>query len=207
MENFDRKSHWDNIYTTKDLENCSWYQPDPVTSLELIERSGVSKSAKIIDIGGGDSYLADRLLEKGYTDITVLDISEVALFRAKERLEDQSGKVKWIVGDATQYTLTEKYDLWHDRAAFHFLTDLNDVNSYAATAKKALRDGGILVVGTFSENGPKKCSGIKIEQYSQEDLSNAFPDGFKRIGCINVDHLTPFNTTQNFTFCSFRKGV
>jgi SAM-dependent methyltransferase len=207
MENFDRKKHWENIYSTKELENCSWFQPTPLKSLEFIEQSGITKSSKIIDIGGGDSFLADSLLEKGYTDITVLDISETALERAKQRLGNKASQVKWVVGDAASFAPSNKYDLWHDRAAFHFLTYQNDVNSYIVTAKNALNDRGVLVIGTFSENGPKKCSGIDIKQYSAEGLSKAFEDSFKKLKCVNVDHPTPFNTTQNFTFCSFQKLV
>lgn len=205
MENFDRKKHWENIYSTKELENCSWYQPNPITSLKFIEQAGISKSAKIIDIGGGDSYLPDRLLEKGYTDITVLDISEAALERAKQRLASQADKVKWIVSDVTQFTPTEKYDLWHDRATFHFLTDKKEVQNYFATAQNALKSGGILIIGAFSENGPQKCSGIDIRQYTPNKLSKIFQKGYTQLKCINTDHPTPFNTIQNFTFCSFRK--
>jgi len=207
MENSDRKKHWENIYTTKELENCSWFQPTPITSLEFIEQSEISKSSKIIDIGGGDSFLTDSLLEKGYMDITVLDISEAALERAKQRLGDKANQVKWIVGDAVSFVPSEKYDLWHDRAAFHFLTDQNDVNNYAITAKNAFQETGVLIIGTFSENGPKKCSGIEIKQYSVEGLSKVFENDFKRLKCLNVDHATPFNTTQNFTFCSFQKSL
>ncbi|MCE3227805.1 MAG: SAM-dependent methyltransferase [Bacteroidetes bacterium] len=206
MESFDRKQHWENIYTTKELENCSWYEARPVTSLEFIEAAGISRTAKIIDIGGGDSFLADYLLEKGFSDITVLDISEASLERAKQRLGNKAHKVKWIVGDAAKFTPSEQYDLWHDRAAFHFLTDEQDVKNYVETAKMALRNEGILVIGTFSENGPKKCSGINIKQYSQDGLTNTFESGFKKLRCLNVDHPTPFNTTQNFIFCSFKKA-
>lgn len=207
MESFDRKNHWENIYATKESAHCSWYQPNPITSLEFIEQSGIKKSARIIDIGGGDSYLADHLLEKGYTDITVLDISDAALSRAKQRLAGKADKIKWIVTDVTQFTPVEKYDLWHDRAAFHFLTGEKDVNRYAATAKNVLTEKGILIIGTFSENGPVKCSGIAIKQYSKDGLSNAFQDGFKRLKCLNVDHSTPFSNIQNFTFCLFKKSA
>ncbi|MDF2448982.1 MAG: SAM-dependent methyltransferase, partial [Bacteroidota bacterium] len=169
--------------------------------LEFIEQSGISKSSKIIDIGGGDSFLAESLLEKGYTDITVMDISEAALDRAKQRLGKKANQVTWVVGDAAIFTPPVKYDLWHDRAAFHFLTDPSDVRNYTVTANNALNERGIVVIGTFSESGPKKCSGINIKQYSEEDLSKTFENGFKRLTCVNVDHPTPFNTTQNFTFC------
>jgi SAM-dependent methyltransferase len=207
MENFDRKKHWDSIYNTKELESCSWFEANPLTSLEFIEQSGISKSSKIIDVGGGDSFLANSLLEKGYTDITVLDISAAALEKAKQRLGHKAKYIKWITGDAASFTPPDRYDLWHDRAAFHFLTDHSDVKHYAATVSNALNEHGILVIGTFSEIGPKKCSGIDIRQYSEEGLSKVFDNGFKRLKCLNVDHLTPFNTTQNFTFCSFQKSA
>lgn len=205
MENFDRKKHWETIYTTKELENCSWFQPVPLTSLEFIGECNISRQAKIIDIGGGDSFLADYLLEKGYTDITVLDISETALERAKKRLGEKAEKIKWLVGDAADFVPAEKYEVWHDRAAFHFLTDQQDIKKYVDTARNALVNGGVLVIGTFSESGPAKCSGIEIKQYSQEDLCAVFKDGFQKIKCMNADHSTPFNSIQHFTFCSFRK--
>lgn len=205
MENFDRKNHWETIYNTKELENCSWFQPTPVTSMEFIEESGISKTAKIIDIGGGDSFLVDNLLEKGFSDITVLDISEAALERVKKRLGNNAQKVKWMVGDAVGFPPSERYDFWHDRAVFHFLRDQADIAKYIVTVRNAINDNGIVVVGTFSEKGPSKCSGIEIKQYSEEDLSKAFESGFKRLKCLNVDHPTPFNTMQNFTFCSFKK--
>jgi ubiquinone/menaquinone biosynthesis C-methylase UbiE len=205
MENFDRKKHWENIYSTKELENCSWFQPKPLTSLSLIEASGIPKTARIIDIGGGDSFLADSLLERGFSDITVMDISEAALNRAKQRLGSNSDKIKWLMADAANFSAPEKYELWHDRAAFHFLTDMKDVQKYIASAEKSIIPGGTLIIGTFSETGPQKCSGIDIKQYSAEDLKRTFHPGFTPIQCINIDHPTPFNTSQNFNFCSFRK--
>jgi ubiquinone/menaquinone biosynthesis C-methylase UbiE len=205
MENFDRKEHWENIYSTKELETCSWFQPSPVTSLDFIEQAGITKDAKIIDVGGGDSFLVDSLLEKGYLDITVLDISELALNRAKERLGDKAHQVKWLVADAASFAPAVKYDLWHDRAAFHFLTDPSEVKKYTHTVYNGLNENGVLVVGTFSESGPKKCSGVEIKQYSEASLSNVFKNCFKKLKCVNVDHTTPTNANQNFTFCSFQK--
>lgn len=207
MEHFDRKKHWENIYSTKQLESCSWFQETPTSSLQFIEQSGISKSSKIIDIGGGDSFLADRLLENGYTNVTVMDISEAALERAKQRLGSKAENIKWIVGDAAHFNPSEKYDLWHDRAAFHFLTNERDVNHYVANVNSALHEKGVLIIATFSENGPKKCSGIDIKQYSVKSLSAVFEIGFKKLTSINVDHPTPFNTLQNFTFCSFQKST
>ncbi len=205
MENFDRKKHWENIYTTKKLKDVSWYQPTPTTSLDFIEQSGLAKNAKIIDIGGGDSFLVDNLLDKGYTDITILDISAAAIDRAKERLGEMTSKVKWIVADASTFVPTELYDFWHDRAAFHFLTSDEEISNYVYSAKIGLKEGGVLFVGTFSEQGPKKCSGIEIKQYSEESLRKLFSKGFNKKKCIIIDHATPFNTVQNFIFCSFEK--
>lgn len=205
MEDFDRQKHWENIYQTKQLNDVSWYQPTPETSLDLIKQYDVPTTAKIIDIGGGDSLLVDNLLDKGFQDITVLDISEAAMGRAKERLGDKAEKVKWLVADAAKFQPTEKYDFWHDRATFHFLTDEEEISSYLNTAQKNITPTGILVIGTFSEQGPNKCSGIEIKQYSENSMTERLKDFFEKIKCITVDHKTPFDTIQNFVFCSFRK--
>ena len=206
MKAFDRKKHWENIYTNKRLDEVSWYQPKPTTSIEFITQSGLPKNAKIIDVGGGDSLLTDHLLELGYTDITVLDISEAALERAKKRLGKKAGLVTWIVADAAHFEPSGKYDIWHDRAAFHFLTEENEINHYIQTIKKHLNKNGLLVVGTFSEQGPDKCSGIEIKKYSETSLSKRLQKFFEKIRCITVDHITPFNTIQNFLFCSFKQA-
>lgn len=205
MEDFNKKAHWENIYGTKQLNEVSWYQPVPEISLDFIHKFNLSKDAAIIDIGGGDSFLADSLLKEGYTDITVLDISEAALERAKARLGDKANKIHWIVDDASAFKAERQYDFWHDRAAFHFLNTKPEVDSYIANAANAIVAGGIAVIGTFSENGPKKCSGIEITQYSKEGLAQQFQKGFEVIECFNTDHKTPFDMIQNFTFCSFRK--
>ena len=205
MENFDRKKHWENIYTTKELCDVSWYQPTPATSLEFVKQFNVPTTAKIIDIGGGDSFLVDHLLDLGYKDITVLDISETAISRAKERLGSKADMVKWIVEDAAKFKPTEKYDFWHDRAAFHFLTQDNEIESYIDTVQKSINPTGVLVIGTFSENGPKKCSGIEIKQYSEITMTERLQKFFEKIKCITVDHKTPFDTIQNFIFCSFKR--
>lgn len=205
MENFDRKKHWENIYKTKEINEVSWFQPTPETSLGFFKQFKVKTAAKIIDIGGGDSFLVDNLLKLGYQDISVLDISEVAIERAKQRLGDKAKKVKWIVGDAASFKPTEKYDFWHDRAAFHFLTNEQEITNYLNTAQKHINPTGILVIGTFSEQGPKKCSGIEIKQYSETTMTDRLKKFFEKIRCITVDHKTPFDTIQNFVFCSFRK--
>ena len=205
MGNFDRKNHWENIYNTKELKDVSWFQVRPETSLDFFKQFNVPFTAKIIDIGGGDSLLVDHLLDLGYQDISVLDISESAIERAKIRLGQKANTVKWIVADAATFVPTEQYDFWHDRAAFHFLTEENEISNYLETAQKSINPKGILVIGTFSEQGPKKCSGIEIKQYSETSMTDRLKIFFEKIKCITVDHITPFDTIQNFVFCSFKK--
>ena len=205
MENFDRKKHWENIYQTKELKDVSWFQPTPETSLDFFKQFKVPTNAKVIDIGGGDSFLVDHLIDFGYQDISVLDISAAAIDKAKQRLGDKAKNVKWIVADAATFKPTEKYDFWHDRAAFHFLTDEQEISNYLQTAQESINPTGVLVIGTFSEQGPKKCSGIEIKQYSETSMTNRLKMFFEKIKCITVDHKTPFDTIQNFVFCSFRK--
>ena len=205
MENFDKKAHWEKIYQTKSLQEVSWFQPKPETSLNFFSEFKIAKDAKIIDIGGGDSLLVDHLLDLGYTDITVLDISEAALTKAKTRLGNRAGLVKWIEADAATFVSDVQYDFWHDRAAFHFLTSAQEIEHYLQTVQQSIRPNGILVMGTFSEQGPTKCSGIQIKQYSEKSMSDLLTDFFEKIKCITVDHRTPFETIQQFIFCSFRK--
>ena len=205
MESSERKKHWDSIYQSKELKDLSWFQPKPETSLEFFKQFDVPLTAKIIDVGGGDSLLVDCLLDLGYKDITVLDISDAALEKAKQRLGDRAGNVKWIVADAATFIPDEKYDFWHDRAAFHFLTLDEEIENYLNTVQQSIKPGGILVIGTFSEQGPKKCSGIEIKQYSEVSMTEQLNACFEKIRCITVDHKTPFDTIQNFVFCSFRK--
>lgn len=205
MSDFNRKNHWENIYQTKELNEVSWYQPTPTTSLNFIHKMNISKDSKIIDIGGGDSFLVDNLLEQGYKNITVLDISEAAIQKAKIRLGKNASKINWIVSDITQFEPTEKYDFWHDRAVFHFLTNENDINKYLELVRNNLNGNGKLLIGTFSETGPTKCSGIEIKQYSSELLKDTFKDILLPEFCENINHPTPFDTVQNFTFCGFSK--
>lgn len=205
MERFNRKKHWELIYETKELKDVSWFQPVPETSIDFFKQCNVSFTAKIIDIGGGDSLLVDHLLYLGYQDITVLDISEAAIARAKQRLGEKARNVNWIVADAVAFQPTEKYDFWQDRAAFHFLTDDQEVSHYLKTAQNHIKSNGVLVIGTFSENGPQKCSGITIRQYSETTMTDVFKKYFEKINCLRVDHKTPSNAIQNFVFCSFRK--
>lgn len=198
-----RKEHWENVYTTKQPHEVSWTQEKPATSLNFIAETNLDKSAKIIDIGGGDSRLVDFLLEEGYEDITVLDISAEALERAKKRLGTKAEKVNWIVSDITEFIPETTFDIWHDRATFHFLTTEEQIKAYTATVAKAVT--GYLIIGTFSENGPKKCSGLEIKQYTETTLEHQFSDTFKKLKCTTEDHITPFDTTQNFLFCSYKR--
>lgn len=162
-------------------------------------------SANIIDIGGGDSRLVDALLDKGYQNIWVLDISAASIEKAQKRTGADASKVHWIVSDVTEFIPPVKYHVWHDRAAFHFLTTEDKIASYVSIAENAIHPGGYLVLGTFSENGPTKCSGLEIRQYSEASMVARFAASFEKLRCLTEDHQTPFGTTQNFTFCSFRR--
>ncbi|MDN3691253.1 class I SAM-dependent methyltransferase [Chryseobacterium tructae] len=202
MNASNNKNHWENVYETKNPDQVSWTQKKPQTSLDFINSFGLGKEAKIIDIGGGDSNLVDFLLEEGYKNITVLDISAKALEKAKQRLGNKADQVKWIATDITAFEPTETYDIWHDRAAFHFLTTPQQVSAYIDIAEKNINH--FMVLGTFSKNGPAKCSGLDIQQYDEDSLSEKFEARFEKIECLFEDHTTPFETNQNFIFCSFK---
>lgn len=199
------KSHWEKIYATKRRDEVSWYQPTPRVSLDFIGELNIQKDAAIIDVGGGDSYLADNLLAAGFTDITVLDISEAAINRAKQRLAKDAERINWIVADINDLVVDKKFDCWHDRAAFHFLTTDKQIEKYLTIAQKHISRDGRMIIGTFSTSGPEKCSGLPIKQYSEQSLSGVLKKWFEKIKCITTDHITPFNTVQNFLFCSFKK--
>ena len=200
-----QKQHWEQVYKTKNPDQLSWTQSVPQTSLNFIHSFNLAKTDKIIDIGGGDSLLVDYLLQEGFTNITVLDISETALAKAKTRLGDKSKQDTWIVCDITDFKPDETYALWHDRAVFHFLTLENQIADYLNIVSNAVSD--YIVMGTFSKNGPEKCSGLPIKQYSELQLQNQFNKHFKKIKCLTEDHITPFGTKQNFLFCSFKKLI
>ncbi len=197
------KAHWEKVYETKQPHEVSWTQKVPQTSLQFILAAGLNKDAAIIDVGGGDSNLVDFLLQEGYSNITVLDISAKALERAQARLGEKASLVQWIEADIRSFVPTQPYDFWHDRAAFHFLTAPEDVNTYVNTVQAYVK--GYLAVGTFSENGPLKCSGLEIKQYSQASLTTLFEKDFEPLKCLNETHITPFGTSQHFTFCCFSK--
>lgn len=200
-----RKQHWETVYETKNPNEVSWTQEIPKTSLDFIHSFGLAKTAKIIDIGGGDSKLVDYLLDAGFENITVLDISGKALEKAKKRFGDKAQKVNWVVSDITEFEPNTSFDLWHDRATFHFLTTADQIEKYVAIAKNSV--SGFMTIGTFSNNGPTKCSGLDIKQYSEQTLTTALENGFEKLRCITEDHTTPFGTTQNFLFCSFKRQL
>jgi len=199
------KLHWEKIYDIKEEDELSWFQPYPKTSVEFLELFQLPLTANIIDIGGGDSHFVDALLGKGYQNIWVLDISEKAIERAKKRLGENSSKVHWIVSDIIDFQAPVHFDFWHDRAAFHFLTNEVSINKYVSIAEQAINKDGYLILGTFSEKGPDKCSGLEVMQYSETSMSQRFEIAFDRIKFIQEEHITPFNKVQNFLFCSFKK--
>lgn len=203
FEQQDDKDHWENVYETKNPDEVSWTQKIPQTSLDLIEESSKDKSSKIIDIGGGDSHLTDFLLEKGFKNISVLDISAKALEKAKERLGNQAKNIDWIATNIIEFNPNTTYDIWHDRAAFHFLTTEEEIQKYVEIVKNAVSE--TLIIGTFSVNGPQKCSGLQISQYDKEKLNSIFSQDFELVKSFTEDHITPFNTVQNFIFCQFKK--
>jgi len=199
------KQHWDKVYGTKSEREVSWFQAYPKTSMKFVTLFNLPLNANIIDIGGGDSYFVDALLDKGYQNIYVLDISANAIEKAKQRLGERAAKIQWIVSDVTQFEPPIQFDFWHDRAAFHFLTTEDKICKYISIAEDAIKKDGYLILGTFSKNGPKKCSGLEIKQYSEASMSARFELAFDRIKCTYEDHTTPFNTVQNFLFCSFKR--
>lgn len=199
------KEHWENVYATKQPHEVSWTQDVPKTSLEFIHSFGLTKTAQIIDVGGGDSQLVDCLLKEGFENITVLDISEKALEKAKIRLGKQAKKVNWVVSNITEYQPDRTFDVWHDRATFHFLTTATQIDQYLKIAEQSVN--GFLTIGTFSETGPQKCSGLNIRQYTESALTAQLENGFDKLNCITEDHTTPFGTEQNFLFCSFKRNL
>lgn len=202
---FDRKRHWETIYENRAPEEVSWYQDMPATSLDFVKKVNLPKNASIIDVGGGESFFVDCLLEQGYRNITVLDISDAAIRHVRQRVGEQVKNVTWVVADIVHFKPEGKYDFWHDRAAFHFLTSEDDIRQYKTLVKRALKPSGYMVIGTFSDLGPQRCSGLEVHQYSEELLTSQFSDCFQKVECRRVDHVTPYNTIQNFLFCLFRR--
>lgn len=200
-----RKDHWDNVYAQKGPMDVSWYQRSPTISLQLIASTGIDHPSKVIDIGGGASVLVDKLLEAGYTDVTVLDISVNSIHYAKERLKGQAEQVTWIVSDITEFAPVCAYDVWHDRAVFHFLTDPKDRQSYVEVMKKAVNPGGHVIISAFALQGPPKCSGLNVERYSMEKMAGELGKDFKFVKSVDEIHLTPGKKEQKFIYGYFKK--
>jgi trans-aconitate methyltransferase len=206
MNHTDRQAHWENVYATKSEKEVSWFQENPAPSLDLIAASGISSDAPVIDVGGGASRLVDSLIEKGFRWITILDLSAKALEEVKERLGHRGDEVDWIVADVTTWEPSNTYDLWHDRAAFHFLTESMDRDAYVARLKKAVRPGGHVIIATFAPDGPERCSGVPIVRYDPESLASTLGPAFELAESRKHDHLTPGGNTQRFQFSRFLRG-
>jgi trans-aconitate methyltransferase len=202
---FDATSHWQGVYATKPETGVSWYQETPSPSLELLEAVGATPESGIVDIGGGASVLADRLLALGYRDLSVLDISEAALAAARKRIGPQAGGIDWIAADVTTWRPARTYDVWHDRAAFHFLTGGKDREAYVGCLRAALRAGGHAIIGTFAPDGPEKCSGLTVRRYDAGSLADELGAGFRLVDSRRHDHVTPWGAIQHFHFGTFRR--
>lgn len=203
----DRKAHWEQVYSTRLTTEVGWYQANPEASLKLIEATGIRPDEPSIDVGGGASLLVDRLLERGFSRLTVLDISDAALKAAKSRLGELAGQADWVVADITQYRPQEKYALWHDRAVFHFLIDARDRQAYMQAARQAIRPGGHLIIATFAPDGPTQCSGLDIVRYSPGSLSREVGEDFDLAETLDEIHTTPGGGRQSFVYCHFRRKL
>jgi len=202
----DRKTHWEHIYGTKAPARVSWYHEHPHLSLQYIHDSGAGEAASIIDVGGGASTLVDDLLAAGYRHVTVLDISGTALELARQRLGARAAQVVWIEADITQADLPARaYDVWHDRAVFHFLTQAADRERYVQAVRQAVRPGGHVIVATFAADGPERCSGLDVRRYSPQALCDEFGAGFELVNSSPETHHTPSGGEQKFTYCYCRK--
>lgn len=207
MNDASRKAHWETVYTTRGENEVSWFQENPAPSLELIDLARPTPASAIIDIGGGASRLVDSLVARGFHAVTVLDISEAALAAARMRLGERASQVDWIVADVTKWYPTQTFDVWHDRAAFHFLIDPVDRSAYVARMKQAIKPGGHAIMATFAIDGPEKCSGLPVNRYDAESLAKELGEGFVLIDSRRHDHATPWQSAQRFQFCIFRRAA
>ena len=202
---FDRRAHWEGVYSTKGESEVSWFQENPAISIEMIKASGAASDAAIIDIGGGASRLVDALLKDGFGSLAVLDLSAAALEAAQKRIGPAGAQVEWIVADVTTWKPARTYDLWHDRAAFHFLTEVADRAAYLDRLRSALRAGGQAIIGTFALDGPEKCSGLPVERYDSKRLAETLGPSFELVEARTESHQTPWHSTQSFQFSRFRR--
>ena len=199
------KAHWETVYQTRAVDEVSWYRPHLEVSLRLIEQATPDTGSAVIDVGGGEATLVDDLLARGYSDLTVLDISPAAIKVAKGRLGSSGAPVHWIVGDITKVELeAARYDVWHDRAVFHFLTSADDRAAYVRQVARAVRLGGHVIVATFGPDGPEKCSGLDVVRYDAENLHGEFGSKFRLLDSVTELHETPWGTPQQFMYCFCR---
>lgn len=205
MEPESRRSHWENVYTSKSEDEVSWFQENPAPSLALIAEAGAGPRSAIIDIGGGASRLVDGLLDRGFADVTVLDLAAAALDTAKARLGERAGRAHWLVADATNWQPPRTYDVWHDRAAFHFLTEAHDRDAYLVRLRQAVKIGGHAIIATFALEGPEKCSGLPVERYDAARLAQTLGPGFKLLHSERDEHATPWGAQQRFQFSLFQR--
>lgn len=199
----DRTSHWQNVYSTKAENEVSWFQENPAISLRMIGDAQAAADSRIIDIGGGASRLVDALLEQGFCALTVLDISAAALETAKKRLGGAATTIDWIVADITKWTPTNIYDIWHDRAALHFLTEAGDRDAYVERLRAATAPGSQVIIGTFALDGPEKCSGLPVQRYSSKSLAELLGPAFALTDSHAEAHHTPWGAVQHFQFSRF----
>jgi SAM-dependent methyltransferase len=205
MSDADRGTHWENVYRTKGEREVSWFQETPLTSLELIRSVGAARHSAVIDIGGGASRLVDALVDEGYQAVTVLDLSQSALAAAKTRLGQPAAGVTWIVADVAKWKPLQRYDVWHDRAAFHFLTDAADRTAYVESLREALQPGGHAIIATFALDGPQRCSGLPVVRHDAASLGEVLGNAFNLLETRRHDHHTPTGSTQRFQFSVFRR--
>jgi len=205
MQSEGRQAHWEGVYTKKGENEVSWFQESPAPSLQLIAQVGATPASAIIDIGGGASRLVDNLIEQGFEDVTVLDLSEAALEAAKARLGGSAAQVQWIVADATVWEPLKAYDIWHDRAAFHFLTEDRDRAAYIARLERALKVGGYAIIATFALDGPERCSGLPVVRYDPASLGQTLGRAFQLVDTRRQIHATPWGSEQSFQFSVFRR--
>jgi len=203
----DTRSHWEQVYATKDMRQVSWFRPHLERSLELIERAAPERVASILDVGSGESTLVDDLLGLGYRTITVLEISRAALDATKARLGEAGLGVRWVCGDVTETVLPERgYDVWHDRAVFHFLTEAEQRQAYVERMKTALKPGGSVILSTFGPEGPERCSGLAAMRYDAQGLGRELGDSFHLVESSLDLHGTPAGVAQQFLCCWYRFG-
>ena len=205
MNSIERTKHWENIFKTKDTTKVSWYENIPEVSLKLIEQLNLNHKATILEVGSGDSFLADELLNKGFKNLILLDISETALAKIKTRLGEQANQISFIQSDITELNISLNVDVWHDRAVFHFLNSEKEIRKYVNLAAEKIKEKGFLILGTFSKNGPEECSGLKVTQYNEKDLTNLFSNYFRKMECFEYTHQTPSGGKQIFQFCVFQR--